>query len=76
MRAGPPPPSVAPAAPAATQAAPPTPPPSNVEPFLGQRADFEATADARQGPVRYDPAGPTPPDGRAGEWVLHGAGKE
>eukprot|EP00969_Alexandrium_andersonii_P258402 11424820-Alexandrium_andersonii.AAC.1 len=66
MRAGPPPPSAAPAAQPAAQASAPTPPPSDVEPFLGQWADFEAAADARKGPARYDPADPTPPDGRAG----------
>eukprot|EP00969_Alexandrium_andersonii_P221881 9799347-Alexandrium_andersonii.AAC.1 len=49
-------------------------PPSDVEPFLGQWADYQAEADAREGPVLFDPADPTPPDGRAGEWALHGTG--
>eukprot|EP00969_Alexandrium_andersonii_P269746 11922907-Alexandrium_andersonii.AAC.1 len=66
MPAAPAPPPAGPAAAAVGPAAPPAAPPSEVEPFLDQWADFEAAADARQGPVRFDPADPTPPDGRAG----------
>eukprot|EP00969_Alexandrium_andersonii_P159720 7057203-Alexandrium_andersonii.AAC.1 len=50
MQAGPVPPPAVPAAAAAGPAAPAAAPPSDVEPFLDQRADFEAAADARQGP--------------------------
>eukprot|EP00969_Alexandrium_andersonii_P164577 7274286-Alexandrium_andersonii.AAC.1 len=83
MRAGPPPPAAAPAvkaaspaAPQAAPAAPPAAPESDVAPFLEQWADFEAAADARQGPVRFEPADPSPPDGRAGERELHGPAGE
>eukprot|EP00969_Alexandrium_andersonii_P264867 11707146-Alexandrium_andersonii.AAC.1 len=47
-------------------------PPADTLRALNELFDSEAVADARAGPIRFDAANPSPPDGRATEWALHG----